>query len=202
MIAVAALYIDPRGPYVGRPDVDAWDEARDARKYDGPWPVVAHPACGPWGALKHLYRGSEGGPDCALRAVCQVRDWGGVLEHPKGSGLWKEAAIPYPGELPDQWGGRTIEVSQVDWGHVARKRTWLYLVRVGSVGPMPTPREPTHWIGGFRSAGRESPKRYKSNGGAVPPGIKICSAEQRRRTPPAFADWLLSLARSVRRGAT
>lgn len=32
---------------------------------------------------------------------------------------------------------------------------------------------------------------------AIPPGIKVCSALQRRRTPRAFAEWLVGLARSV-----
>ena len=71
---VAALYVDRRGPYWNRPDVDAWDVERDARKYAGPWPVVAHPPCGPWGALRHLYKGNE--HDCAPRAVEQVRTFG------------------------------------------------------------------------------------------------------------------------------
>jgi len=46
-----------------------------------------------------------------------------------------------------------------------------------------------------------TPKRYKSNGCAVPPGIKVCSAQQRRRTPPAFAEWLVELAASTGRKA-
>ena len=40
---VAALYVEPKGCYVGVAGVDAWDEARDARRYAGPYPVVAHP---------------------------------------------------------------------------------------------------------------------------------------------------------------
>lgn len=30
---VAALFVSPKGPYWDRPDVDAWDEERDARGY-------------------------------------------------------------------------------------------------------------------------------------------------------------------------
>lgn len=227
---VAALYIDPRGPYpeiadrlFSNPhsswDLDCWDESRDARKYDGPYPVVAHPPCGPWGRLRHLYRGSE--HDCAPRAVEQVRRWGGVLEHPAGSLLWRHCGLPVPdfdvldgarlsgkisristmrddvGEFVDSHGGWGVEVDQVEWGHVARKRTWLYLVGVPREAlerpPFPG-RKPTHWISGGR--GRAG-KKAKTT--PVPPGIKVCSAQQRRRTPPLFAEYLIRLARSVKR---
>ena len=36
---IAALYVMADGIYSGRPDVECWDEARDARNYAGPWPV-------------------------------------------------------------------------------------------------------------------------------------------------------------------
>lgn len=187
-----ALFVDPRGPYPGLV-AECYDEARDARTYAGPWPVVAHPPCGPWGRLRHLYRGGEGPRELAIVAIDQVRRWGGALEHPRYSQLWKFAGLPLPGEPTDVHGGRTIELSQCDWGHPARKMTWVYVVG-GTIGPYPASREPTHWISGGR--GRAGKKRHTT---PVPPGIKVCSAQQRRRTPPAFAVWLLDMAAQVNR---
>lgn len=188
---VSALYVDPRGPYPTLV-VDWWDETRDATKYAGPNPIVAHPPCGPWGNLRHLSHGH--GRDLAPVAVEQVRRWGGVLEHPSGSALWDHCGLPRPGELPDAFGGRTVEVCQCDWGHVARKRTWLYMVGVAnSALTCPPSREPTHWVSGGRNLNRRG---GRSAGGVVPPGIKVCSAQQRRRTPIPFARYLISLAAS------
>lgn len=186
---IAALYIDPRGPYPKIEGVDPWDEARDARLYNGPWPVVAHPPCGPWGRLRHLQNGGD--KEQALIAVDQVRKWGGVLEHPATSKLWEAKGLPKPGEDPDSFGGYTIEVAQVEWGHVARKLTWLYIVGVPrALIPLPPfpGRTPTHWVAGG-GKGR----------GKVPPGIKVCSAQQRRRTPPLFARFLIEIALKVQK---
>jgi hypothetical protein len=184
---VVALYVDPRGPY---PSIvrEWYDEARDARTYAGPWPVVAHPPCGAWSSLRHLHQKTDG--ELAPKAVVAVRRFGGVLEHPAGSRLWTYMGLPRPGKTSDAFGGRTVEVQQCDWGHVARKRTWLYLVGVRYVGELPPPREPTHWASGTHTPGQR---------GTTPPGIKVCSARQRRRSPRAFAEWLVSLARQANR---
>ena len=54
-MTVAALYVDPRGIYAGMPDVELWGlPDRDARAYDGPHPVVAHPPCSRWCRLAGL----------------------------------------------------------------------------------------------------------------------------------------------------
>lgn len=186
---VAALYIDPLGPYPTLAGVDCWDETRDARNYPGPLPVVAHPPCGPWGRLRHLCQ-NQSEADLAPLALAQVRQWGGVLEHPSHSKLWTHAGLPLPGEPPDKHGGWTLAVNQVDWGHAARKPTWLYLVGVPrSMVIRPARREPTHWISASRTLRNGRPR------GLAPPGILICSAAMRRRTPVRFAEWLVMLAR-------
>lgn len=185
---MAALYIDPRGPYPSIPDVECWDETRDARKYSGPWPVVAHPPCGPWGNFKHMCTRQD--RELALLGVAQVRRWGGVLEHPYGSSLFGQV-LPRPGELPDAWGGRTFDMRQVDWGHACIKPTRLYVVGVS----------PSVVFAGIRFGGQPTHRMTNGQRGASARGdLKRASAEMRRRTPLAFAEWLVSLARSVTLG--
>lgn len=192
---VAALFVDPRGPYPSIPRVECWDEKRDARGYDGLLPVVAHPPCKGWSSLRHLAEiTAEQRVDCAIPAMRAVRQFGGVLEQPAGSQMFTHFGCPLPGEPADNHGGYTIEVAQVEWGHVARKKTWLYCVGVPrealEAPPFPG-RKPTHWVSGGRAHGR------KGSGGFAPPGIKICSAQQRNRTPKLFAEYLVRLAHAA-----
>lgn len=186
---IAALYIDPRGPYPRMQGVDCWDEQRDARLYAGPWPVIAHPPCGPWGAFAHLC--TEQDASCGPAAVGAVRAFGGVMEHPKGSRLWRHCALPLPGEFPDQHGGSSYFCNQVHWGHPCSKPTILYTVGISHEAFFRDYRDhggvPTHDMMGSR--GR--------NASADRGGLIEASQEKRRRTPPAFAEWLVALARTA-----
>jgi hypothetical protein len=143
---IAALYVQTGGCYFGLPDVDPWDEARDARMYSGPWPVVAHPPCQRWGKLwagqplhikltgERKVKGDDGG--CFKAALAAVRKWGGVLEHPWGSHAWPHFEIPVPPRhggwiAADMFGiGWTCCVEQGRYGHYARKPTLLYAAHV------------------------------------------------------------------------
>jgi hypothetical protein len=188
---VVGIYVDPRGPYPAL--LDEWyDERRDARSYVGCKPVVAHPPCGPWGKLRHMSKHDD--PACGPHAVEVVRRVGGALEHPAESLLFRHCGMPHPGELPDDYGGMTFAVAQCDWGHVARKRSWIYIVGVQGlmIPAKPAAREPTHWIAGGR--GRSGKKADQT---PLPAGIKIASPEARRRSPPAFAKWLIEIAAAV-----
>lgn len=170
MIQVAALYVLPTGPYTSMHDVDAWSEARDARRYAGPYPVVAHPPCARWGRLRGM--ATQDTADCGIVAAIQVRQWGGVLEHPAGSTLWEVAGLPEPGAGFDDFGGRTMHVKQSRWGHPAPKETWLYLCRVE---PLPLPPEVPD------PAGR----------------VGDMSRFQREVTPPLLARWLVDVAKTA-----
>ncbi len=183
---ITALYVDPKGPYP-RLNVESYGPDRDARRYNGPWPVIAHPPCTNYSQVRLFTKRVDS--DCALVALSQVRKFGGVLEHPAYSKLWKVANLPPPGYEPDEFGGFTILVKQCDFGHPAMKKTWLYIKGVSKIPKLPSPRAPTHWCSGTHTPGQK---------GTVPDGIKICSAFQRRLTPPDFAKWLIELVKSVK----
>ncbi|MGN6118043.1 MAG: hypothetical protein ACTHN2_21255 [Nitrobacter sp.] len=134
---VAALFVETNGAYYGLENVEPWDEARDARRYAGPWPVVAHPPCQRWGQMaivnfarwggEHNRLGNDGG--CFAAALNAVRSWGGVLEHPAKSRAWDHFNLTKP--IGAGWvrcldGGWTCEVWQSAYGHRANKATWLY----------------------------------------------------------------------------
>lgn len=172
MFEVAALYVDPMGPY-SRMATEVFDAERDATTYQGPLPVVAHPPCGPWGKL--AWRCKHQDPYLGLLAVEQVRTFGGVLEHPVGSRLFKEAGIPL-GDLNDPWrpvdefGGYTWRVRQVDWGHRAEKDTLLYIVGTETLPPMPQQLDPSLFP------------------------VERMGKLERRLTPPPLAWWLCAIA--------
>ena len=192
---VAALYVDVvNGAYVGLDGVDLWGFAtragaqsdwmarsRDARSYAGPYPVVAHPPCGPWGRFRRRYKGGEGARDCGPVAVEQVRRFGGVLEHPAYSKLWDECEMPFPGDF-DRFGGFTLQVEQCDFGHPARKPTWLYLSSVTTIPDFPPPGKPTACMVRLRRNPHELPEVPKRH---------------RHITPGGLAAWMLAAARSV-----
>ena len=134
---IAALYVQTGGAYYDLDGVDPWDEARDARQYAGPWPVVAHPPCARWSRLAGftearfgLMRGQDGG--CFAAALAAVRTYGGVLEHPAYSAAWaahdlpRPASIGWTSSLLDE--GWTCYIEQGRYGLPVKKATWLYAV--------------------------------------------------------------------------
>jgi hypothetical protein len=145
---VAALFVEWGGVYFQRDDVVPCgvavgkDQNRstriilDARIYNGPYPVIAHPPCNRWGSMSHMKRsvdfakiGADGG--CFESALKSVRAWGGVIEHPAKSKAWTIYHLSKPKAYHrtarDLHGGFSIFVNQCHYGHLALKPTWLYI---------------------------------------------------------------------------
>lgn len=188
---IAALYVAKNGCYFGLDGVDPWDEERDARKYDGPHPVVAHPPCSTWCQIAHVNQkryghrvGSDGG--CFAHALAMVRKYGGVLEHPADSYAWPAFGLVRPSrhgwtqDISD--GSWSCEVSQRAYGHPARKLTWLYYV--GS-----TPPPSLNWD-------RPKPIAVVSNLSAGYTDLPRVSKREASATPKAFRDVLIAMAQN------
>jgi hypothetical protein len=164
--------------------VDCWDEERDALNWPGGNPIVAHPPCRLFCKLRMFSTAPQEEKRLAYWAVDQVREYGGVLEHPSGSELWKECSLPSPGKR-DAF-GFCYGVEQWLFGHPAKKATWLYIV---GCNPTDLPGHPfrmgyaDHAIGKCRR--RNNLKRSE---------LFDNRKETRSATPPAFARWLIETA--------
>ncbi len=114
---VAVLWVEPKSLYWRLwPEVEMWGIGRDARKYTGPWPVICHPPCGPWGNYKSKSHESK---EHGIIAMQLVHKFGGVVEHPLGSSLFKDYGK----------GGEVQKIMQSDYGHQSHKATLLYWVK-------------------------------------------------------------------------
>jgi hypothetical protein len=179
---VAVLFARADSVYKTMPGCDVWDIERDARKWQGGCPVVAHPPCRAWGRLRQFAKPRPDEKALGPWAVEMVRKWGGVLEHPAESTLFAHCRMPRPGHFPDEFGGWTLPIEQWCFGHRAEKSTWLYIVGTdpGEVGRIPVRHgSPTHCI--------RPTKAY--------PRLPSVTKPEREHTPPALAQWLVDLAR-------
>ena len=120
-------------------------------------------------------------------AIEQVREWGGVLEHPQRSKLWADQGLPLPG-LRDEFGGWTLPIAQKWWGHKAEKATWLYIV---GCDPLDIPNIPLV-LGESTHVIASSSMRQKRNHPQFKPEV---TKAEREHTPLELAAWLVELAR-------
>lgn len=203
MKTIAALFVEKNGVYFGLPNIEPWDRLRDARRYNGPYPVVAHPPCERWGrywsggpsAPVRLQKGDDGG--CFASALDAVRRFGGIIEHPEASHAWHAFGLNAPPRcggwvVADFLGGWTCCIEQGHYGHRSRKATWLYAhgIELPSLKWGRAPGDFNLLDEGYHSK-EERARKIKTG---------ICqrlSAKQCRATPIEFRDLLIGMARTA-----
>lgn len=187
MKTVAVLFARRDSIYKTLPGCDVWDIDRNALNWPGGSPIVAHPPCRSWGCLRANAKPAPGEKELGPWAVDQVRKWGGVLEHPRGSTLWPYCELPKPGRVVDKFGGFALDVNQHWFGHRAQKRTWLYVVGCNRKAVPAFPLVFSH------------PFCVITNSHGLRAGMpgyrKEVTVREREATPPDFAAWLLAIAR-------
>lgn len=191
------MFVDTEGVYPKlRGMVNCWGVERDARKYIGTAPVVAHPPCQLWvnmaavnyaRALKEPNRKVvlpawyPGGTDegCFASALTSVLRFGGVLEHPAESHAFAEFELcttrvanwiwaVHPTVGVKYW---FCEVWQSAYGHAARKRTWLLYSGKRPPFELRWDRQPgTHQVGWFD---RNKPTLSKRAASATPEAFAL-----------------------------
>lgn len=185
---VAALCVGSTNAYSAIPGVEVFDKARDVRTWTGGAPVVAHPPCRAWSVrTRHQARPEPGEAELGLLCAHWLRLDGGVLEQPAHSHLFEAAGLPQPGQRRGAL--FTIAVDQAWWGLGIRKRTWLCLSGVDP-GDLDWPSGAAGLFGWVDHDASGDYRRWQ-----------VMSRRQRSVTVPAFARWLVQVARlSARRG--
>jgi len=208
---IAALYVETDGCYFGLPDVDPWDEKRDARTYEGPHPVVAHPPCQRWGRFWHgstrkphqFKKGDDGW--CFAAALNDLLFFGGVLEHPADSFAWEWFELKKPprkgGWVEARPGVWTCCVYQGHYGHISGKPTWLLAAGME--------REQLPELRWGKTEQRIHPRALELHGYEKARRIGMMAmvggkdkTRIRNATPPEFRDVLIDIARRAAPAAT
>lgn len=153
---------------------DCYNITRDARTWKGGNPIIAHPPCRGWGDHSWKSKATPEEKALAIHALIMVRLWGGILEHPRNSKLWKLMRLPMPGET-DQYGGWTLNIDQKWFGHRAKKNTFLYIV---GIKPKEIPPYPI-WL-----------EKHKTT-------IEKMGKPEREKTPEILAIWLIQMAETI-----
>lgn len=177
---VPVLFVAYSSNYKNDLRFDCYDIERNALTIKNTLPAIYHPPCRTWGRLYKLANWCPGEHLLAVWSILRVWRYGGVLEHPAGSKLWRLMGLPIPGSGYDNRGGFSISLNMSWFGYPATKNTWVYVkgCSIGDVPSLPLSFDVvTHCVS---STSKSS-------------GLKELSKVKRSETPMAMCDWLYAI---------
>lgn len=179
---VPVYYVSRKSNYKKDSRFDCYDVGRDAFQVIPSVPFIAHPPCRLFSRLRKFSNAPVTEKRLAFKAMRDVRKFGGVVEHPLSSTLWKSFNVGKP-SAPDRFGGYLISVNLSWFGFPAEKKTGLYIVGIpySDLPSLPLKFDAiTHVI----SSSRKSAK-------------KELKGDARSATPKALCDWLFTVVYNI-----
>jgi hypothetical protein len=164
-------------------DCDCYDIVRDSLSTVSRIPGIYHPPCRNWSKLRKMSNFYPGERWLAIWSLIRVRRYGGVLEHPTGSLLFKKYIV-HPKNGLDQYGGFSICVNQHWFGFKAEKSTMLYIV---GIDPNQLPKYPLSFDCVTHSVCNSRGKSFK----------KELSKKARSITTLSFNQYLLDIVNRI-----
>ena len=162
-----------------------YDLQRNALSIKSKQPAIYHPPCRAWSRMRTFSKVPVGERFLAIWSISRVRRYGGIVEQPAGSNLWKFMNLPLPGSGCDIFGGFSISVDQHWFGHLAKKNTWLY-IRGCDLNDLPPYPMNFDIISHCINSKSKSSK------------LKELSKNKRSYTPILFAEWLIEVVNIIK----
>lgn len=119
------LFTQVNSNYLKHSIFDCYDAYRAAFSYYGTKSIIAHPPCRLFSRLRKFSNAPVKEKQCAFFALDKVRQFGGILEHPRSSTLWLNGNFKLDGSV-DDYGGFLRSVDLSWFGYPAQKKTMLY----------------------------------------------------------------------------
>lgn len=168
---------------------DTYNKERNALTCKSAEPCIYHPPCRTWGRLRKLCGNYPGEHLLAVWSIFRIWRYGGVLEHPAGSKLWKLLNLPLPGSGVDSRGGFSLSIDQHWFGHPCKKNTWLYIKGINQ-SEIPEYEIPFTYVTHCISSTNKSI------------GMKEVSKNWRNRTPEKLASFMIQIILTIKNKET
>lgn len=127
MNKIPVLFVQKNSNYYNFDFFDCYDEKRNAFNYYGRQPGIYHPPCRLFSKLKSFSTAHISEKKCAFFSLDRVRMFGGILEHPRQSTLFKQGDFNLDGSV-DKYGGFLRSVNLSWFGYPAEKKQCFILL--------------------------------------------------------------------------
>lgn len=164
-MTIPVLFVSNPTYYSDYDCFDLFDITRDAFSCRSRSPLIAHPPCRLFSRLRSFSTAPIRERLCAYYSISKVRQFGGIVEHPRSSLLWHTSNCNLDGSV-DSYGGFLRSVNLSWFGFPAEKKTMLYFVGISpaDLPPIPLLLNPPEMVinSSKKSSLRELPKKSRS----------------------------------------